>query len=188
MVPLIWRQRLVPKLQSVHAQACQTKGVTILMLTTVRTSDPVNSPNYLLNLSLNLGWTYGRVHSSLPAMGNSTDKKVYAVLVLWLWGREQQMDCIVPSVGDKNICRKICNLRTASLVTGQICCCMRLQALKKKNKLVNIFRWPSISFVFISLTLIGVNMSLAVAIEILGDVANTNDKWQHARWFNLFDK
>jgi len=65
---------------------------------------------------------------------------------------------------------------------------MRLQALKKKNKLVNIFRWPSISFVFISLTLIGVNMSLAVAIEILGDVANTNDKWQHARWFNLFDK
>jgi len=31
-------------------------------------------------------------------------------------------------------------------------------------------------------------MSLAVAIEILGDVASTSDKWQHARWFNLFDK
>jgi len=24
----------------------------------------------------------------LPAMGNSIDKKVYVVLVLWLWGRE----------------------------------------------------------------------------------------------------
>lgn len=58
----------------------------------------------------------------------------------------------------------------------------------EKNKLVNIFRWPSISFVFISLTLVGVNMSLAVAIEMLGDVASTSDKWQHARWFNLFDK
>lgn len=58
----------------------------------------------------------------------------------------------------------------------------------EKNELVNIFRWPSISFVFISLTLVGVNMSLAVAIEILGDVASTSDKWQHARWFNLFDK
>lgn len=58
------------------------------MLTTVRTSDPVNSPNYLLNLSLNLGWTNGRVHSSLPAIGNSIDKKVYVVLFLFLWGRE----------------------------------------------------------------------------------------------------
>jgi hypothetical protein len=37
--------------------------------------------------------------------------------------------------------------------------------------MVNIFRWPSI-FVFISRTLLGVNMSLAVAIQILGDVAN----------------
>jgi hypothetical protein len=64
---------------------------------------------------------------------------------------------------------------------------MRLQN-PEKNKLVNIFRWPSISFVFISLTLVGVNMSLAVAIETLGDVASTSDKWQQARWFNLFDK
>jgi hypothetical protein len=58
----------------------------------------------------------------------------------------------------------------------------------EKNKLVNIFIWPQISFVFIPLTSVGVNMSLAMAIEILGDVASTTDKWQHARWFNLFDK
>jgi len=51
------------------------------MLTTVRTSDPVNSPNYLLNLSLNLGWTNGRVHSSLPAIGNSIDKKSLCGLI-----------------------------------------------------------------------------------------------------------
>ena len=58
------------------------------MLTTVRTSNPVSAPNYLPDLSLNLEWTYGRVHSSLPSMGNSIDKKNYMVLVLWLWGRE----------------------------------------------------------------------------------------------------
>jgi hypothetical protein len=46
----------------------------------------------------------------------------------------------------------------------------------------------NILFVFMSHTLLGVNMSLAMAIQMLGDVANTSDKWQHASWFNLFDK
>jgi hypothetical protein len=34
----------------------------------------------------------------------------------------------------------------------------------------------------------GVKMSLAVTIRILGEVDSTSNKWQHSRWFNLFDK
>jgi hypothetical protein len=71
------------------------------MLITVRASNPVNAPNYLLKLSLNLGWTYGRVHISLPAMGNSIDNKAFMVLLLWLWGREWHVDCIFHIVKEK---------------------------------------------------------------------------------------
>lgn len=82
-------------------KASQSVRPLILMLITVRASNPVNAPNYLLKLSLNLGWTYGRVHISLPIMGNSIDNKVFMVLVLWLWGREWHVDCIFHIVRDK---------------------------------------------------------------------------------------